>query len=218
MDMLLDPGVLLTFLATATVAGLIIWAVAAAGRRRLERTLAEQRRQQGGTVNRLFDSLAADKEKVVREYERIVADKDAQIAALRREVERLRDRAAQGGLLSLFGKGQREAVSALLLENEQLHEQLARQQEETRDLVGDLTSKLMDRMERQYQDSARAVRYKQALLSNFLQQEEARQLLDRMLAEGRLGPAPQIEAAGREAGASGEAEVGATEEGEIDTR
>lgn len=192
MEVLLDPKVFLTFLATAVVAGLIIWIISLANRSRLERSMSDQRRQQEGTVNRLFDSLASDKEKVVREYEETIAEKDAQIAALKREIVRLRDRVTQGGLMSLFGKGQREAVSALLLENEQLHEQLALQHGETRDLVGDLTGKLMDRMEKQYQESSRAVRYKQALLSNFLQQEEARQLLDHMLAEGRLGPDRQI--------------------------
>jgi len=192
MDILLDPSVFLTFLATAVVAGLIIWIISLTNRRRLEGSMNTQRRQQEGTVNRLFDSLAADKEKIVREYEETIAEKDAQIVALKREVVRLRDRVTQGGLMSLFGKGQREAVSALLLENEQLHEQLALQHGETRDLVGDLTTKLMDRMEQQYQESSRAVRYKQALLSNFLQQEEARQLLDRMLTDGRLGPERQI--------------------------
>jgi hypothetical protein len=192
MEILLDPRVFLTFLATAVVAGLIIWIISLTNRRRLEGAMGDQRRQQEGTVNRLFDSLAADKEKVVREYEETLAAKDAEIATLKREVARLRDRVTQGGLMSLFGKGQREAVSALLLENEQLHEQLTLQQGETRDLVGDLTGKLMDRMERQYQESARAVRYKQALLSNFLQQEEAQELLDRMLSEGRLGAERQI--------------------------
>ena len=193
MDILLDPKVFLTFLATAVVAGLIIWIISLTNRRRLEGAMSSQRRQQEGTVNRLFDSLAADKEKIVREYEETIAAKDAEIVALKREVTRLRDRVTQGGLMSLFGKGQRDAVSALLLENEQLHEQLTRQQGETRELVGDLTTKLMDRMERQYQESAHAVRYKQALLSNFLQQEEARQLLDQMMAEGRLGPDRQID-------------------------
>ena len=192
MDVLLDPKVFLTFLATAVLAGLIIWIMSLTSRRRLQGSMDSQRRQQEGTVNRLFDSLAADKENIVREYEETIAAKDAEIVTLKREVARLRDRVTQGGLMSLFGKGQREAVSALLLENEQLHEQLALQQGETRDLVGDLTGKLMDRMEKQYQESARAVRYKQALLSNFLQQEEAQQLLDRMLSEGRLGPDRQI--------------------------
>ena len=195
MEILLDPKVFLTFLATAVVAGLIIWIMSLTSRRRLQGSMDTQRRQQEGTVNRLFDSLAADKENIVREYEETIAAKDAEIVTLKREVARLRDRVTQGGLMSLFGKGQREAVSALLLENEQLHEQLALQQGETRDLVGDLTGKLMDRMEKQYQESARAVRYKQALLSNFLQQEEAQQLLDRMLSEGRLGPDRQINGA-----------------------
>ena len=191
----MDPKVLLTFLATAAVAGLIIWLLSWSWRRRLEKALKEQRRQQEGTVSRLFDSLAHDKEELARKYEEIIAEKQSRIEALEKEVMRLRDRLSQGGLLSLFGRGQREAVSALLLENEQLHEQIARLQEEMRDLVGDLTGKLMDRLEKQYQESARAVRYKQALLSTFLQQEEARQLLERMLAEGRLLPAGETPAA-----------------------
>ncbi|MBC7241994.1 MAG: hypothetical protein H5T60_06070 [Anaerolineae bacterium] len=195
MDVLMDPKVLLTFLATAAVAGLIIWLLSWNWRRRLEKALEEQRRQQEGTVSRLFDSLAHDKEELARKYEEIIAEKQARIEALEKEVTRLRDRLSQGGLLSLFGRGQREAVSALLLENEQLHEQIARLQEEMRDLVGDLTGKLMERLEKQYQESARAVRYKQALLSTFLQQEEARQLLERMLAEGRLLPAGEAPAA-----------------------
>lgn len=185
----MDPKVLLTFLATAAVAGLVIWLLSWNWRRRLEKALEEQRRQQEGTVSRLFDSLARDKEELAHKYEEIIAEKQARIEALEKEVARLRDRLSQGGLLSLFGRGQREAVSALLLENEQLHEQIAHLQEEMRNLVGDLTGKLMDRLEKQYQESARAVRYKQALLSTFLQQEEARQLLERMLAEGRLLPA-----------------------------
>lgn len=192
MEILLDPKVILTFLATAVVAGAIIWIISLTNRRRMEKLLSEQRKQQEGTVNRLFDSLAEDKAKIVREYEEIIAEKDEEIANLKREVTRLRDRVTQGGLIGIFGKGQKETVSALLLENEQLHEQLARQQKETRDLVGDLTGKLMDRMERQYEESSRAVRYKQALLSNFLQQEEARRLLDQMLAEGRLKPDRQL--------------------------
>jgi len=198
MGILLDPKVLLTFLATAAVAGVIIWLVSLTTTRRQEKLLAGQRTQQEGTINRLFDSLAADKEKMAREYEETLAEREARIAALDKEIGRLRDRAAGSGLLGLFGRSQREGISALLLENEQLHEQLARQQEEMRDLVGDLTGKLMDRVERQYQETTRAVRYKQALLSTFLQQEEARQLLDRLLAEGRLGPERQI-AAGEKA-------------------
>ena len=195
MEILLDPKVFLTFLATVVAAGLIIWIISLTNRRRLDKSLSEQRQQQEGTVTRLFDSLADDKEKVAREYESVIADKDAQIAALRREAARLRDRVTQGGLVGLFGKGQKEAVSALLLENEQLHEQLARQQKETRDLVGDLTGKLMDRMEQQYAESSRAVRYKQALLSSFLQQEEARRLLEQMMADGRLSPNRQLNGA-----------------------
>jgi hypothetical protein len=192
LEVLLDPKVLVTFLITAVLAGVIIWLVTLTARSRQDKLLAAQRTQQEGTINRLFDSLAADKEKIAREYEEALAERAARIAALEKEIGRLRDRAAGSGILGLFGRGQREAVSALLLENEQMHEQLALQQEEMRDLVGDLTGKLMDRLERQYQETTRAVRYKQALLSTFLQQEEARQLLDKMLADGRLGPERQI--------------------------
>jgi len=194
LDILLDPKVLVTFLATATVAGLIIWLVTLAARRRQDKALAAQRTQQEATINRLLDSLSTDKEKIAREYEETVAERDGRIAALEKEVARLRDRAIGGGFLALFGRGQREAVSSLLLENEQMHEQLAQQQEEMRALVGDLTNKLMDRLDRQYQETTRAVRYKQALLSTFLQQEEAQKLLDKMLADGRLEPGQQLPA------------------------
>jgi len=194
MQVLLDPKVLVTFLVTAALAGVIIWLVSLFARRRQDAALAAQRTQQEATISRLFDSLAGDKEKITREYEEALAERDARIAALEAEVARMRGRVAQGGLLSLFGRGPREAVSALLLENEQLHEQIARQQADMRDLVGDLTNKLMDRLERQHQETTRAVRYKQALLSAFLQQSEAQQLLERMLADGRLGPDAQIEA------------------------
>jgi hypothetical protein len=51
-----------------------------------------------------------------------------------------------------------------------------------------LTTKLADRIDEQTRESARAVRYKQALLSAFLQQDEARRLLDQMIAEGRVKP------------------------------
>ncbi len=192
LEILLDPKVLVTFLVTAIIAGVIIWLVVLTARGRQDKLLAGQRTHQEATISRLFDSLAADKAKIAREYEEAIAEREARIAALEQEVSRLRDRSAGGGFLNLFGRGQREAVSALLLENEQMHEQLAQQQAEMRDLVGDLTDKLMDRLERQYQESSRAVRYKQALLSSFLQQDEARQLLDRMLADGRLGPDKQI--------------------------
>jgi hypothetical protein len=195
MSVLTDPKVLLTFLATAVLAGVVIWLVSVTSRRRIEKALSEQRRTQETTVNRLLGSLADDKEKIAREYESAIADRDARIAAQEKELIRARDRLTQGGLLGLFGKGQREGVSALLLENEQLHEQIAHLQEEMRDMVGDLTTKLMDRLERQYQESARSVRYKQALLSTFLQQEEARQLLDKMIADGRLGTDRQVEGA-----------------------
>lgn len=200
-EVLLDPKVLVTFIVTAALAGVIIWALSLVQRGRLSSVMSGQRQEQEGTVSRLLSSMAEDKEKLVRQYEAELAGRDARIAVLEKDNERLKDRVTQGGLLNLFGKGQREAISALLLENEQLHELVARQQEELRAMVGDLTGKLLDRLDRQYQESSRAVRYKQALLSSFLQQEEARQLLDRMLADGRLSsgslPAP---AAGRQGG------------------
>ena len=90
------------------------------------------------------------------------------------------------GMLGIFGGKQRDVVSALLLENEQLHELLTAKQEQTRELVADLTNKLMARMDEQIADSSRAIRYKQALLSAFLQQTETRQLLNDMIAQGRL--------------------------------
>jgi len=105
---------------------------------------------------------------------------------LEAQVQRLRDRLASSGIMGLFGGKQRDVVTALLLENEQLHELLAQQQEDTRALMEDMSAKLLDRMEAQAEQSAKAVRYKQALLSAFLQQEETRQMLDRMINEGRV--------------------------------
>jgi hypothetical protein len=49
-----------------------------------------------------------------------------------------------------------------------------------------MTGKLLERLDEQAQESARAVRYKQALLSAFLEREETRTLLNRMLADGGL--------------------------------
>ncbi len=90
-------------------------------------------------------------------------------------------------MVGIFGRSrQRDAISALLLENEQLHELLAQKQEQLRELTTDLTNKLLARLDEQAQESARAVRYKQALLSAFLEREETRALLNKMLAEGDL--------------------------------
>ncbi|NLG50409.1 MAG: hypothetical protein GX552_09905 [Chloroflexi bacterium] len=183
---LFSPPVLITFIVCAIVAGLIIWAMSAWQRRQREHSLSDQRRQQEDTVKRLLDSVADDKEQVVAEYEQRLRERDERIAALEREVARLRDRMTSSGMLGLFGGKQRDVVSALLLENEQLHELLAAKQAQIRDLMMDMTSKLMERLDEQAEESARAVRYKQALLSAFLQQEEARRLLDKMIAEGKL--------------------------------
>ena len=54
-----------------------------------------------------------------------------------------------------------------------------------------------ERQQAATEESTNAIRYKQVLLSAFLQQEEARSLLDRLIAEGRLSPAerPRLSAA-----------------------
>ena len=152
--------------------------------------LAQQRTQQEGTIERLLSSFGADKEQLLRDQEALVAQREIRIAALERENARLRDRLTSSGLLGVFSGGKREVVSALLLENEQLHELLAQKQEQMRDLMADMTGRLMDRFDEQAQESARAVRYKQALLSAFLQQQETRQLLDRLIADGKVEPTP----------------------------
>lgn len=185
-DILLSPPVLLTFIVCALIAGVIIWFLNGVHRRQRERLLADQRAHQEATLQRLLDTVAEDKDEIVAEYERRLRERDQQVTALEREVARLRDRLSSSGLMGLFGGRQRDVVSALLLENEQLHELLAKKQEQMRDLMADMTTKLMDRIDEQAQESARAVRYKQALLSAFLQHEETRRLLDSMIAEGKL--------------------------------
>lgn len=185
-DIIFSPPVLLTFIFCALVAGVIIWFINGAHRRQRERLLADQRVHQEATLQRLLDTVADDKDEIVAEYERRLRERDQQVTALEREVARLRDRLSSTGLMGLFGGRQRDVVSALLLENEQLHELLAKKQEQMRDLMADMTAKLMDRLDEQAQESARAVRYKQALLSGFLQHEETRRLLDSMIAEGKL--------------------------------
>ncbi|HHX66112.1 MAG TPA: hypothetical protein GX702_14635 [Chloroflexi bacterium] len=185
---LLSPEVLVTFIVTALLAGLVIWLLTSLAERRRRGALAQQRLQQEDTIERLLSSLEQDKAKTVAEYEAHVRERDERITHLEGEINRLRDRLSSSGLMGLFGGRQRDVVSALLLENEQLHELVASQQAELREMMSDLTGKLLDRMDRQAQESARAVRYKQALLSAFLQQEEARRLLDQMVAEGRIAP------------------------------
>ena len=193
IDAILSPEVLLTLIVCALLAGLIIWLVSAWHRRQRNVALAEQRVQQEAAISRLLDALSQDKEKLLAEYEERLSERDQRIAVLEGQVARLRDRITSSGILSLFGGRQRDVVSALLLENEQLHELLASKQLQLRELMADMTSKLMDRIDEQAQESARAVRYKQALLSAFLQQEEARRLLDRMIADGEVAvsEAPQ---------------------------
>ncbi|MHB1293863.1 MAG: hypothetical protein ACYC4R_02600 [Anaerolineae bacterium] len=195
METLLRPEVLITFLLTlilmAALAGLILWLVLGRQRRQREKALSGQRLQQESTIERLLDSVAQDKEGIVADYEKRLQERDDRIAALEGEVVRLRDRLTGSGFLGLFGGKQREVVGALLLENEQLHELLANKQEQLRDLMADMTGKLMDRLDEQVRESAHAVRYKQALLSAFLQREEAQRMLDAMVAEGKLAvPAP----------------------------
>lgn len=185
-DIIFSPPVLLTFIFCALVAGVIIWFINGVHRRQRERLLADQRVHQEATLQRLLDTVADDKDEIVAEYERRLRERDQQVTALEHEVARLRDRLSSSGLMGLFGGRQRDVVSALLLENEQLHELLAKKQEQMRDMMADMTAKLMDRIDEQAQESARAVRYKQALLSAFLQHEETRRLLDSMIAEGKL--------------------------------
>jgi len=185
-EVLLSPPVLLTFIVCALLAGVIIWVINGVHRRQRERLLADQRVHQEATLQRLLDTVADDKDEIVAEYEAKMRERDLQVAALEREVARLRDRLSSTGLMGLFGGRQRDVVSALLLENEQLHELLAKKQEQMRDMMADMTTKLMERMDEQAQESARAVRYKQALLSGFLQHEETRRLLDTLIAEGKL--------------------------------
>lgn len=186
-NQLLSPPVLVTFIVCLLFAGVVIWLVSAWQRRQRNVALAEQRESQEATIKRLLDSLARDKEEVIADYEARLRERDERIAALEREVARLRERATSSGLLGLFGGKQRDVLSALLLENEQLHELLAQKQEQLRELMTDMTQKLLARLDEQAQESARAVRYKQALLSAFLQHEEARRVLDRLIAEGKVG-------------------------------
>ncbi len=189
---LLSPEVLLTFLASLALFGLVLWGALAWRARRSQRDLAEQRTLQEAALERVLRAVDADKEQAVAAYEAQLRERDERIAQLEAQVGRLRDRLASSGVLGLFGGKQRDVVTALLLENEQLHELLAQHQADTRELMQDMSAKLLDRMEAQADQSAKAVRYKQALLSAFLQQEETRQMLDRMLTEGRV-PLPEGE-------------------------
>lgn len=193
ISVLLSPPVVITIVICLIVVAALLWLVALLGRRQRDRALAQQRLNQETTLERVLDSMTNDKEQVVADYEARLREKEERITALEREVERLRDRLSSSGVLGLFGGRQRDAVSALLLENEQLHELLTRQQQQFRDMMAETTERLLQRIDDGIQESAKAIRYKQALLSAFLQQEEARHLLDRMIAEGKLAPseAPQ---------------------------
>jgi len=182
----LSPQVFITFILCALVAGLIIWLLGMGNRRRRDKALSEQRRQQEETIQRLLNSTTQSSDELVAQYEERLRERNDHIAALESQVSRLRDRLTSAGFLGLFGSKQRHVVSALLLENEQLHELLTQKQADLHELLVDMTTKLTDRIAEQAEDSARAIRYKQALLSAFLQQEEARHLLDTMIAEGRL--------------------------------
>lgn len=186
LAILFSPEILVTILICLVLAAIVFWAASAWQRRRRRVALAEQRQRQESTIERVLDSVARDKEQVISNYEAQLKEKDVEIASLESQVHRLRDRMTSSGLLGLFGGGQRDVISALLLENEQLHELLAAKQETLRDLVADMNDKLLARIEEQAQESARAVRYKQALLSAFLQQEETRQLLNNMIAKGQV--------------------------------
>jgi cytochrome c biogenesis protein ResB len=190
-SVLLSPPVLVTFIVCALLFGGVAWLMNAWHRRQRERLLADQRGYQEATVERLLDSVATDKDQLIAQYEATIRERDDRIAALEGTVSRLRDRLSSSGIMGLFGGKQRDVVGALLLENEQLHELLLEKQEQLRKTMADMTGEILARMDEQTRASAQAVRYKQALLSAFLQHEEARQVLDRMIAEGRLTPGPQ---------------------------
>ena len=184
----LTMQVLVTLLICLVMAVIVVMLVLWWQHRLRDRLLAQQRSQQEGTVDRLLGSIGNDKEKLLREHQEQLAAKEARIVELERGNARLRDRLTSSGIAGLFGSGRREVVSALLLENAQLHELLTQKQEQMREMMGELTQRLMDRLDEQTRESARAVRYKQALLSAFLQQQETQQLLDRLLADGQVRP------------------------------
>lgn len=186
-DLVFSPEVLVTIIVCAAITGLVVWLRGKWIGRQQQQALGEQRKQQEATLERLLEATTADKQRVIAEYEQEIAERDQRLASLEHQVARLRDRLTAGGIIGVFGGGkQRDVISALLLENEQLHELLAEKQAELRDLMTDMTGKLIDRMDAQAQESARAVRYKQALLSAFLEREETRQLLNSMLARGEV--------------------------------
>ena len=168
------------------LAAIVIWVLNYVQHRHRGQALGEQRTLQEATIERLMDSVAQDKRKLIADYEARMLEQQNRITVLEQETSRLRDRLTSSGILGLFGGKQRDVVGALLLENEQLHELLARKQEDLRALMGDMTDKLLTRMDEQAQESAQAVRYKQALLSAFLQQEEVRRMFDQMIVQGKV--------------------------------
>ncbi len=186
-EILLSPPALITLIGLAALAGVLIWLRGLWAARRQQQALGEQRRQQEATIERLLEATSQDKQRILTDYERQIKERDSRIADLERQVERLRDRLTAGGVIGVFGGNrQRDAISALLLENEQLHELLSKKQDQLRELMADMTGKLLERLDEQAQESARAVRYKQALLSAFLEREETRSLLNRMLSDGGI--------------------------------
>ncbi len=192
-DMVFSPQVLVTIIVCAAITGFVVWLRDKWIARQQQHALGDQRRQQEATLERLLEATTTDKQRVIAEYEQEVTERDQRIATLEHQVARLRDRLTAGGVIGVFGGGkQRDVISALLLENEQLHELLAEKQAELRDLMSDMTGKLIDRMDAQAQESARAVRYKQALLSAFLEREETRQLLNNMLASGEVAQEAEV--------------------------
>ena len=194
-DILFSPPVLLTILAMLALAAIVIWVLISLQNRRRGHMLGEQRTLQEATIERLMDSVAQDKRKLIADYEARLLEQQQHITTLEQETSRLRDRLTSSGILGLFGGKQRDVVGALLLENEQLHELLARKQEDLRALMGDMTDKLLARMDEQAQESAQAVRYKQALLSAFLQQEEVRRMFDQMIVQGKVSEVKEGELA-----------------------
>jgi len=186
IDTLFSPPVLVTVLVCAVLAAVVIWLLNYQQGRRRGQALGEQRSLQEATIERLLDSVAQDKRKLIADYEARLLEQQNRIASLEQESSRLRDRLTSSGILGLFGGKQRDVVSALLLENEQLHELVAQKQGQLRDMMGDMTNKLLDRMDEQAKESAQAVRYKQALLSAFLQQEEVRRMFDQMIVQGKV--------------------------------
>jgi hypothetical protein len=191
VQVIFSPPVLVTFMVTVALAALVIWLTSAVHRRQRDALLAQVRRQQDVTVEHLLEATSHEKDRLIAEYERQARERDERIATLEATVSRLRDRMSASGVLGIFGGKQRDVVGALLLENEQLHELLVQKQQQVREIVSDMNERILAQMDEQTEAGARAVRYKQALLSAFLQHEEARQMLDRMIADGRVVALPQ---------------------------